>query len=69
MDGNKPNFCANAVWYGYHGHKGIKSRLVRLVGWEAQKSDSVLHSCVAYDVAYETIYDALPDCKHGGCFC
>jgi hypothetical protein len=63
-------FCANAVWYGYAGFKGrgIKARLCRLVGWYAVSGDPELRGKEAYDVAYRTIYDALPDCR-SGCAC
>ncbi|MDP9471721.1 MAG: hypothetical protein M3Q71_13835 [Chloroflexota bacterium] len=61
------SFCANAVWYGYGGHLGLKPRLIRLVGWGAQIHDPVLRSSDAYDVAYQTLYHLLPDCR--GCSC
>jgi len=57
-----PDFCANAVFYGYPGYRpGLKQRLSKLVGWETGRKD-VLGSSAAYNVAYHTIYDALPDC-------
>jgi hypothetical protein len=61
-----PNFCANAVWYGYAGHRGIKPFLLGMVGWEA--GDERLRTEAAYDIAYDTIYEALPDCR-GRCAC
>jgi hypothetical protein len=60
-------FCANAVWYGYPGHRGIKPRLLELVGWR-RRGDDRLGTCEAYDIAYHTIYQALPDCR-GECEC
>ncbi len=60
-------FCANAVWYGYHGNPGIKPELVRLVGFRAENPDPVLHPMTAYDVAYQTLYALLPDCWDCGC--
>jgi hypothetical protein len=63
-----PVFCANAVWYGYPGHRpGLKYHLSRLVGWTAERAGDVRTS-EAYDVAYHTIYQALPDCR-GRCLC
>jgi hypothetical protein len=57
-----PDFCANAFWYGYPGHRpGLKGRLCRLVGCTAEKGGD-LRTPAAYDVAYHTIYWALPDC-------
>jgi hypothetical protein len=67
-EGN-PNFCANAVWYGTYAEAGLKDRLVKLVGWEAEKNDKTLRSGKAYDLAYKTIYDALPYCRHAGGIC
>jgi hypothetical protein len=66
----RKGFCANAVWYGYDGSGGLKGRLLMLVGWERRPRHEVLNTQEAYDVAYETIYRALPDCNHGeGLFC
>jgi hypothetical protein len=56
-DGSASDFCANRVWYG-----SLKPAFLKLVGWEA--SHPLLKSEVAYDVAYEHIYNRLPDCKH-----
>ena len=61
-----PNFCANAVWYGYAG-PGLKERLCRLVGFTAE-GGGALRTSAAYDLAYQTIYQALPDCR-GRCAC
>ena len=61
-------FCANAVWYGYAGFEpGIRSRLCELVGTCAEKGGD-LRPSEAYDLAYETLYEALPDCR-GRCIC
>jgi hypothetical protein len=62
-DGRTPSFCANRIWYA---PGGFKDRLCRLVGWD-RKGHPVLGTMQAYDVAYETIYDALPDCRD--CWC
>ena len=61
-----PDFCTNAVWYGYAGWPGLKRRLRFLVGWEAMSDDPVLHTCRAWDIAYQQIYDALPGCDRCG---
>lgn len=60
-------FCAHAVWYGYGREDGgLRGRLIALVGWN--RNHPVLGSMAAYDLAYERLYDALPDCRHeGGC--
>jgi hypothetical protein len=64
-DGSAGHFCANAVWFGYGGHRGLKVRLVQLVGFQAEAPE--LRTTEAYDVAYQTIYAALPNCR--GCLC
>jgi hypothetical protein len=57
-------FCANAIWYS-----DLKPRLVEMVGYsvmERKNVPDVLKSTKAYDVAYDRIYHALPDCSHTG---
>lgn len=61
-------FCANAIWYGYFGHLGLKPRLTALVGWERHRGPNELCTVDAYDVAYDAIYNMLPDCR-GECGC
>lgn len=71
VDGSDEHFCANRVWYGNaRNRNGIKERLCRLVGWDVRRhgGSALLSSEAAYDVAYETIYDALPGCRECGCF-
>lgn len=54
-------FCANAVW------PGLKERMRELVGYASGRA-GVLGTSAAYDIAYRTIYQALPRCRHrGGC--
>ena len=67
-DGSGEAFCANAVWYGYAGHRGIKRRLLLLVGFERPDGPDELLTTEAYDVSYQAIYDMLPDCR-GECGC
>lgn len=55
-------FCANEIWYW-----DLKPQLVRLVGFEADHPE--LSSSADYDLAYQTIYEALPDCDHPGEMC
>jgi hypothetical protein len=65
-----PNFCTNRIWYGYQdSESGLKYRMSRLVGNFTESDNSILRSSAAYDLAYRTIYDALPDCSHQGGFC
>lgn len=62
-------YCANEAWFGYGPHrgKGIKPLLDHLVGWHAESADPLLGTSAAYDVAYQAIYRALPDCRGCGC--
>jgi len=53
-------FCANEIWI-----REFKPLLINLVGWHARNHS--LRTTEAYDVAYHTIYDALPDCRD--CLC
>ncbi len=64
-----PDFCANAVWYGYGDPAGgFRERLGNLVGWTARQQTPLLRSSAACDCAYDTCYGALPNCEHpGGC--
>ena len=67
------NFCANAAWYGYSGHPGLKPRLLRLVGWrridldDQSDEEQLIRSQQAYSLAYHRIYDVLPNCRNCGC--
>jgi hypothetical protein len=55
-----PDFCANQVWYGFPNNRpGLKFHLANL----ARQGHPILGTSEAYDVAYETIYQALPDCR------
>ena len=55
-------FCANDCWYQ---PGGFKSRLLRLAGWFARKPE--LRNSESYDIAYDAIYAALPDCRACAC--
>jgi len=65
-DGKSQSFCANSIWYGYSSNAGLKPRLVELVG-HRRKDDPILGTSRAYDIAYRTIYEALPACRGCGC--
>jgi hypothetical protein len=56
------DYSALSKFFGYGKFRasGIKPRLVLLVGWQRRPADE-LSSTEAYDVAYKTILDALPD--------
>ena len=56
------NYCANEIFY-----RRLKPEIVELVGWSAR--DRRLRSSQAYDIAYEKILNALPDCQHESIFC
>jgi hypothetical protein len=57
IEADSPDFCANKVWYDR-----FKPALERLVGYQARRSE--LRTERAYDIAYQAIYDRLPDCRH-----
>ncbi len=65
---DSPSFCANAAWYGYGGTPSLKDALCKLIGWDRQSKDptGVLGSEAAYDVAYDVLWESLPDCQHPG---
>ena len=58
-----PDFCANATWYGAGDDRGVREEMAQLVGWD-RIGDPVLGTEDAYDVAYDTLYEELPDCRH-----
>lgn len=52
-------FCANRLWVAH-----FKPELERLVGWQAE--NPVLQTELDYDIAYISIYYAMPECDHCG---
>lgn len=56
-------FCANHWWYG---RAGLKAQLTDIIGHWATQPDAALRTAAAYDVAYQTLYHRLPDCRHEG---
>jgi hypothetical protein len=62
---NQSGNCANAAWYG---PEGLRKAMTRVVGHlRTQGGPEELRTSHAYDVAYRTLYAALPDCD--GCNC
>lgn len=61
-DPNELDYSELSRWFGYGVYRGngIKPRLVKLVGWQRCQKDRLATS-EAYDIAYKTILDALPD--------
>jgi len=49
------SYCVDEIWY-----REFKPLVFSLVGWSRKGDDELLSSSEAYDVAYRTIYDALP---------
>jgi hypothetical protein len=78
-DSGGPYSCANELWYsGGDPHtktrkRSFKERVEELVGWGREagsKEDSIqayLRSSTAYDIVYQTLYNALPDCRKCSC--
>lgn len=63
---NGPHFCANWVWV-----RRIKPKLLSLIGWnrgyDDPGADRLLTTSAAYDLAYDAIYNELPNCRNCGC--
>jgi hypothetical protein len=66
-DPNSDRFCANAVFFGHKGWHGIKPKLLDFVGWHAESLAPQLGTEEAYDLAYDTVYEALTDCRNCSC--
>jgi hypothetical protein len=56
--------CANARWYG---QGGLRKAMQKVVGHLRHTGPEELRTSQAYDVAYRTLYAALPDCSGCGC--
>jgi hypothetical protein len=65
-DKSKPGFCANLRWYGSYDRSSLKGRFFRLAGFYAAKEE--LRTMEAYDLGYDKLYSALPDCRNCPCF-
>lgn len=61
-ESRRRRFCANRVYVWQ-----LKPRLEELAGCTRRVGPDLLRTEAAYDVARETVYDALPDCR--GCAC
>lgn len=69
VDGTKEDFCASYVWY-----KTYKPMLRDLVGCEpcCVHIDTIkaeLQTSTAWDIAYDYLFNLLPDCDHGDSMC
>lgn len=47
------------LWYGRWGCPGFKAELEHLVGWGRRSEHPILSTSSAYNVAYQTLFDAL----------
>lgn len=56
-------FCRETVWYAE-----LKPMLVEIVGHGRSDYHPILGTCAAYELAYDTILKALPDCRNCSCF-
>ena len=67
-DGESPWFCANRIWFEY-----FKPKLLNIVGFDRVREsredfdDDWFYSPAAYDVAYQSLYNNLPDCRNCDC--
>jgi hypothetical protein len=67
-DKKEASFCANRLWLmGWDNDplSSPKRKIEELVGWHAQ--NPVLRTEAAYRLAYEKLYDVLPNCRN--CWC
>lgn len=66
IEGTEPGerFCANDIWY-----KKYKPIILRRVGYcSPNYAPEILKTERAYEIVYEKLYGALPNCKGCGCF-
>lgn len=61
---NQKGNCANAAWYG---PDGIREAMSAAIGHGRTHGPSELKTSAAYDVAYRTLFAALPNCSGCGC--
>jgi predicted DNA-binding transcriptional regulator AlpA len=69
-DPTKPSFCANYEWYdNTTDGPSLESQMCTLVGRKCKNTggDKRLKSKEAYDIAYRTLYNKLPDCRNCQC--
>lgn len=61
-------FCKDYAWTtGWKHLAGFKQRIYPLIGFGSCHRNSFLATSQAWDVALETILEALPPCRHCGC--
>jgi hypothetical protein len=58
-------YCRETVWFW--GEKSFKRRVCKLIGWDSPHLHTILATCEAYSLAYQTIRDALPPCRCPTC--
>lgn len=65
-----PKVCGNAMWYGWGPYRGIRPRMVKLVGYEViRPRHQIMRKREGYDIARGYLYNLLPDCVHDGLPC
>lgn len=65
-----PRVCGNAMWYGWGPYRGIRPRMVKLVGYEVERPRAeIMRGREGYDIARGYLYHLLPDCVHEGWPC
>ena len=61
-------FCNHEAYaIGYKKHRSFKKSLHHLVGFGSRHRNSFLSTSQAWDVAVQTILEALPPCRNCGC--
>jgi len=60
--------CWLDVWFGRDSGYGLKGEMSKLVGWDAPRNaPSELTTDIAYEVAYNHILSAIPQCRNCHC--
>lgn len=54
------DYCADREWFR---DGGFRDQLKELVGFKRQDKPVRLRTAKAYEIAYQKIYHALPDCR------
>ena len=62
-DKSKWSFCQREVW-----NSEIRHRLMQLVSWQCERYNTILRTCLAFDVALREIRKVLPPCRRCECY-
>jgi hypothetical protein len=57
------SFCYEIAWFGPSGNTGFKAEFKQLVGHFAENRHPRLTTQYAYELGYQTLLSALPECR------